>query len=47
MSSTPVTASNLRLRKSFARTKNLIDIPNLIALQKKVLRGFLAKRCGP
>jgi DNA-directed RNA polymerase subunit beta len=47
MSSTPVTASNLRLRKSFARTKNLIDIPNLIALQKKSYEAFLQRDVDP
>ena len=47
MNSTPVTASNLRLRKSFARTKNLIDIPNLIALQKKSYEAFLQRDVDP
>lgn len=45
--STPVTASNLRLRRNFAKTKHLIDIPNLIELQKKSYEGFLQKDVDP
>jgi DNA-directed RNA polymerase subunit beta len=47
MGDTPVTASNIRLRKSFARTRNLIDIPNLIALQKKSYESFLQRDVDP
>ncbi len=43
MNLTPVTASNIRLRRSFARTKQYTDIPNLIELQKKSYEGFLQK----
>src|SRR3954470_12525655 len=43
MKSIPVTASNLRLRRSFAKTRHLIDIPNLIELQKKSYEAFLQK----
>lgn len=43
MGNTPITASNLRLRKSFARTRTPIDIPNLIELQKKSYEAFLQR----
>ena len=44
MAKKAVTASNLRLRKSFAKNSVVIDIPNLILLQKKSYEDFLAKR---
>jgi DNA-directed RNA polymerase subunit beta len=47
MSLTPVTASNLRLRRSFARTKQYTEIPNLIELQKKSYESFLQKDVDP
>ncbi len=47
MKTTPVTASNLRVRRSFATTKHLIDIPNLIELQKKSYEAFLQKDMDP
>ena len=40
---TPFTASNVRLRRSYARTKQYTEIPNLIELQKKSYEGFLQK----
>ncbi len=43
MDSTPVAASNLRLRKSFSRTEQLTEIPNLIELQKNSYEGFLQR----
>ncbi len=43
MKGVPVTASNLRVRKSFAKNKQVIDIPNLIELQKSSYEGFLQK----
>ena len=43
MDKTPVTASNLRIRKSFAKNKQIIEIPNLIELQKKSYEAFLLK----
>jgi len=43
MEKTPVTASNLRIRKSFAKNKQVIEIPNLIELQKKSYEAFLLK----
>ncbi len=43
MDKTPVTASNLRIRKSFAKNKQVIDIPNLIELQKSSYEAFLQK----
>lgn len=47
MKSIPVTASNLRMRRSFAKTRHLIDIPNLIELQKKSYEAFLQKDVDP
>ncbi len=47
MKNTPVTASNLRVRRSFAKTRHLIDIPNLIELQKKSYEAFLQKDMDP
>ncbi len=40
---TSITASNLRLRKTFGSNKNVIDIPNLIELQRKSYEEFLQK----
>ena len=47
MSKTPVTASNLRLRKSFGRVVNAVDVPNLIELQKYSYEQFLQKDVDP
>ncbi len=47
MGTTPVTASNLRIRKSFAKNKHVIDIPNLIELQKSSYEAFLQKDVDP
>jgi DNA-directed RNA polymerase subunit beta len=47
MELTPVTASNLRVRKSFAKNKQVIDIPNLIELQKRSYEAFLQKDVDP
>src|SRR5688572_7900037 len=43
MEKMPITASNLRIRKSFAKNKQVIDIPNLIELQKSSYEAFLQK----
>ncbi len=43
MSKTPITASNLRLRKSFGRVANAVRVPNLIELQKYSYEKFLQK----
>jgi DNA-directed RNA polymerase subunit beta len=43
MGNTPITASNLRVRKSYAKNKQVIDIPNLIELQKSSYEAFLQK----
>lgn len=43
MGNTPITASNLRVRKSYAKNKQVIDIPNLIELQKSSYEAFLLK----
>ncbi len=47
MAKSPVTASNLRLRKSFSKNSIVIDIPNLILLQKKSYEEFLQKDVDP
>ncbi len=47
MGTTPVTASNLRIRKTFAKNKQVIDIPNLIELQKSSYEAFLQKDMDP
>jgi DNA-directed RNA polymerase subunit beta len=47
MGTVPVTASNLRIRKSFAKNKQVIDIPNLIELQKSSYESFLQKDMDP
>ncbi len=47
MGTIPVTASNLRIRKSFAKNKQVIDIPNLIELQKSSYETFLQKDMDP
>ena len=47
MNKTPVTASNLRIRKSFAKNKQVIEIPNLIELQKRSYEAFLQKDTDP
>ncbi len=47
MGTTPVTASNLRLRHSYARANTLIDIPNLIELQKSSYEAFLLRDLDP
>ncbi|MCB0356775.1 MAG: DNA-directed RNA polymerase subunit beta, partial [Bdellovibrionales bacterium] len=47
MGTTPVTASNVRLRKNFSRTEQLTKIPNLIELQKKSYENFLQKDVDP
>ncbi len=47
MDKIPVTASNLRIRKSFAKNKQVIDIPNLIELQKRSYEAFLQKDMDP
>lgn len=43
MGNTPITASNLRVRKSYAKNKQVIDIPNLIELQKSSYEAFLQR----
>ena len=43
MTLTAIAASNLRIRKSFAKNKQAIDIPNLIVLQKSSYEAFLQK----
>lgn len=43
MNLTTITASNIRVRKSFAKNKQVINIPNLIELQKSSYEAFLQK----
>src|ERR1041385_4070328 len=43
MNRTPVTASNLRLRRVFSKSTQFLEIPNLIELQKKSYEAFLQK----
>src|ERR1043165_5542160 len=43
MNRTPVTASNLRLRRVFSKSAQFLEIPNLIQLQKKSYEAFLQK----
>ena len=43
MNLTPITASNIRVRKTFAKNKQVINIPNLIELQKSSYEAFLQK----
>ncbi len=47
MGTTPIAASNLRVRESFAKNKQVIDIPNLIELQKSSYESFLQKDMDP
>lgn len=44
---THITASNVRIRKSFAKNKQVIDIPNLIELQKSSYEAFIQKDVDP
>src|ERR1700733_8781942 len=47
MATTSICASNLRIRKSFAKNRQVIDIPNLIELQKRSYEEFLQKDVDP
>jgi DNA-directed RNA polymerase subunit beta len=47
MGTTPITASNLRIRKTFSKNNQVIDIPNLIELQKSSYEAFLQKDMDP
>src|ERR1044072_3703834 len=47
MGTNPVTASNIRVRKPFAKNKQVIDIPNLIELQKSSYEAFIQKDMDP
>ena len=47
MPKSPVTASNLRLRKNFGRIAHAVDVPNLIELQKQSYESFLQKDVDP
>src|SRR5262249_16308171 len=40
-------ANNLRLRRTFGRIKKIIDIPNLIEIQKRSYEEFLQKDAPP
>ncbi|MBI4412395.1 MAG: DNA-directed RNA polymerase subunit beta [Deltaproteobacteria bacterium] len=43
----PLTAGNFRLRKDFSRIRKIIDIPNLIELQKQSYTKFLQTETRP
>ena len=43
MSTSPLVGYNLRFRQSFSKNKQIIDIPNLIEVQKKSYEAFLLK----
>ncbi|MBI2338817.1 MAG: DNA-directed RNA polymerase subunit beta [Deltaproteobacteria bacterium] len=43
----PLTAGNFRLRKDFSRIKKIVDIPNLIELQKQSYVKFLQMEVPP
>src|SRR5438874_13039985 len=51
MSTTALTASrvpnNLRFRRTFGRIKKIIDIPNLIEIQRRSYEEFLQKDVTP
>src|SRR5882724_8699177 len=47
MTTTSICASNLRIRKTFAKNRQVIDIPNLIELQKRSYEDFLQKDVDP
>ncbi|MDE0119381.1 MAG: DNA-directed RNA polymerase subunit beta [Bdellovibrionales bacterium] len=47
MSKASITASNIRLRKSFGRVAHAVDVPNLIELQKYSYENFLQKDVDP
>jgi DNA-directed RNA polymerase subunit beta len=40
-------ANNLRLRRNFGRIKKIIDIPNLIEIQKRSYEEFLQRSVPP
>ena len=47
MATTSICASNLRIRRSFAKNRQVIEIPNLIELQKRSYEEFLQKDVDP
>ena len=47
MPTVPVTASNVRVRKSFSKNDVPIDIPNLIEMQKSSYEKFLQQNMDP
>src|SRR5438876_8501551 len=47
MTTTSISASNLRIRRSFAKNRQVIEIPNLIELQKRSYEDFLQKDVDP
>ncbi len=47
MTTTSISASNLRIRRSFAKNRQVIEIPNLIELQKRSYEEFLQKDVDP
>ncbi|MBK9293083.1 MAG: DNA-directed RNA polymerase subunit beta [Oligoflexia bacterium] len=47
MATTSICTSNLRIRRSFAKKNQVIEIPNLIELQKRSYEDFLQKDVDP
>ena len=47
MSTNPLVGYNLRFRKFFSKNSQIIDIPNLIEMQKKSYEAFLLKDSDP
>ncbi|MCC6278795.1 MAG: DNA-directed RNA polymerase subunit beta [Oligoflexia bacterium] len=47
MSTTSICASNLRIRRSFAKNRQVIEIPNLIELQKRSYEEFMQRDVDP
>ena len=47
MGNTPLTASNLRLRRNFAKYSSAVQIPNLIQLQKASYESFIQRDVDP
>jgi DNA-directed RNA polymerase subunit beta len=47
MTTTSICASNLRIRKTFAKNRQVIEIPNLIELQKRSYEEFLQRDVDP
>ena len=47
LATSPQVPNNLRFRRTFGRIKKIIDIPNLIAIQKRSYEEFLQADIAP